>query len=250
MAEVERRPEKKMADKRAANTGKIMSLDSELNPRRINRSSGLAEEVYKMIRADIMSLRIPPGTRILVDNLARELGVSQTPIREALSMLEAIGLVTKQHFIGYCAAPKFNSEQYKKLFEVRLLLEPYAARHAAQKMEEPMLETLQGLIAQMEPEGANGTLTSYERFADQDADFHARIAVGGGNDLIAEALDRLHTHLHIFRLAVHSEYAAEAKVEHARIALALTERDPDAAEAAMRAHIENSFQRLIPFIKD
>src|ERR1700733_12336943 len=73
MAEVERRPEKKMAEKRAANTGKIMSLDSELNPRRINRSSGLAEEVYKMIRADIMSLRIPPGTRILVDNLAREL---------------------------------------------------------------------------------------------------------------------------------------------------------------------------------
>lgn len=250
MAELERRPEKKMTEKRASDAGTVVSLEPDLNHRRINRSSGLAEEVYKMIRADIMSLRIPPGTRILVDSLARELGVSQTPIREALSMLEAIGLVTKQHFIGYCAAPKFNSEQYKKLFEVRLLLEPYAARHAAERMDEPVLEQLHGLIAQMDPEGANGTLTSYERFADQDAEFHTRIAIGGGNDLIVEALDRLHTHLHIFRLAVRNEYAAEAMVEHARIALALKARDPDAAEAAMRAHVENSFQRLLPFIND
>jgi DNA-binding GntR family transcriptional regulator len=197
-----------------------------------------------------MSLRIPPGARISVDSLARELGVSQTPIREALSMLEATGLVTKQHYIGYCAAPKFNSEQYRKLFEVRLLLEPSAARHAAQRMDEPMLESLYSLAMQMEPERSNGGPASYERFADQDSEFHARIAAGGGNDLIAEALDRLHTHLHIFRLEVRSEYAAEAKVEHMRIALALKNRDPDVAEAAMRAHIQNSFQRLIPFIKD
>jgi len=66
----------------------------------IKRSSGLTEEVYKRIRADIMSMRIPPDTRIFVDYLSRELGVSQTPVREALSMLEAIGLVTKRHFVG------------------------------------------------------------------------------------------------------------------------------------------------------
>jgi DNA-binding GntR family transcriptional regulator len=237
-----------MAEQMSSTAGKVTSLDGECNGRRISRSSGLAEEVYKIIRADIMSLRILPGARISVDSLARELGVSQTPIREALSMLEATGLVTKQHYIGYCAAPKFNSEQYRKLFEVRLLLEPCAARHAAQKMDADMLESLDNLAAQMEPE--YGSQTSYERFADQDSEFHARIAAGGGNDLIAEALDRLHTHLHVFRLEVRMEYAAEAKVEHARIALALKARDPEAAEAAMREHIQNSFQRLIPFIKD
>ncbi len=108
MTEAERR-QAKMTEKRASQTGTVMSLDPDSNHRRINRSSGLAEEVYKMIRADIMSLRIPPGTRILVDNLARELGVSQTPIREALSMLEAIGLVTKQHLhIGYCCGAQIQ----------------------------------------------------------------------------------------------------------------------------------------------
>ena len=55
--------------------------------RQIARPPGLADEVYRRIRADIMSLKLPPESRVSVDSLARELGVSQTPIREALSML-------------------------------------------------------------------------------------------------------------------------------------------------------------------
>src|ERR1041385_3913834 len=90
--------------------------------RPITRPSGLAEEVYRRIRSDIMSLKLPPDTRISIDSLARELGVSQTPIREALSMLEAIGLVTKRHFVGYCSAPQLNRKQLDELYEVRLLL--------------------------------------------------------------------------------------------------------------------------------
>jgi DNA-binding GntR family transcriptional regulator len=229
---------------------KATSSDSVFADRKITRASGLADEVFKILRADIMALRIPPGARISVDSLVRELGVSQTPIREALSMLEATGLVTKQHFTGYCAAPRFSSEQYRKLFEVRLLLEPSAARHAAQRMDEPMLKSLQKLADRMEPKRLSNGLISDESFADQDSEFHAIIAHGGGNDLIAEALERLHTHLHIFRLGLRREYAVQAKVEHARIARALKSRDPDAAEAAMRSHIDNSFRRLIPFIED
>ena len=68
---------------------------NEAADRPIARPSGLAEEVYRRVRADIMSLKIPPDTRVSVDSLARELGVSQTPIREALSMLEANGLVVQ-----------------------------------------------------------------------------------------------------------------------------------------------------------
>jgi DNA-binding GntR family transcriptional regulator len=219
-------------------------------PKHIKRSSGLTEEVYKRIRADIMSMRIPPDTRISVDSLARELGVSQTPVREALSMLEAIGLVTKQHFVGYCTAPKFNREQYRKLFEIRLLLEPHAARMAAEKIDRNCLAELATLIDRMEPEGVVGSsTTSYEAFADRDSEFHALIASAGDNILIAEALDRLHTHLHVFRVGVQSDYATEAKVEHVKIWHALEKHDADAAEQAMRAHIENAFQRLIPFMK-
>src|SRR3954467_4874240 len=94
----------------------------------IQRSSGLVDDVYNRIREDIMSLKIPPDTKISVDRLSRELEVSQTPIREALSMLEANGLVMKQRFVGYCTAPTLNRKQFEELYEIRSLLEPYAAR--------------------------------------------------------------------------------------------------------------------------
>ena len=76
--------------------------------------------------------KLPPDTRVSVDSLARELGVSQTPIREALSMLEANGLVSKRHFAGYATSPRMDRAQLDELFEFRLLIEPHAARKAAQ----------------------------------------------------------------------------------------------------------------------
>ena len=101
--------------------GKVpaMSAVLEVADRQISRPSGLAEEVYRRIRSDIMSLRLPPDTRVSVDSLARELGVSQTPIREALSMLEANGLVSRKHFTGYATAPRMDRAQLDELFEFR-----------------------------------------------------------------------------------------------------------------------------------
>jgi DNA-binding GntR family transcriptional regulator len=211
---------------------------------RIKRSQGLVEEVYAVLRGDIMSLRIPPDTRISVENLVRELGVSQTPIREALSMLEANGLVTKKHFVGYCTAPKLNRQQLDELFEIRLLIEPYAARAAAEKATPEELDELVSLAQSMEPAESRA---SYERFADQDSHFHSRLTALCGNTLIVNALSRLHTHLHIFRLRFHSEVTTEAFAEHAMLIQALQLRDPDMAEAAMRSHIRRSYDRLAPF---
>ena len=120
----------------------------------IRRPAGLVDEVYNRVRADIMSLKIPPDTRITIESLARTLGVSQTPIREALSMLEAKGLVTKQHLIGYCTAPILNRVQFEDIHEIRLLIEPYAARQAALKMSEEAIGELGRLLAKMRPRKA------------------------------------------------------------------------------------------------
>jgi DNA-binding GntR family transcriptional regulator len=213
-------------------------------PGRIKRSQGFVDEVFDIIRADIMSLRIPPDTRISIDSLARELGVSQTPIREALSMLEAIGLVTKKHFAGYCSAPQLNRRQLDELYEVRLLVEPYAAGKAAERMDANDLARLVALARSMEP---GASRTSYDRFADQDSELHDLIAHGSGNRIIVESLSRLHIHLHVFRLRFHSEVTTEAYAEHERLVEALMARDAAGAERAMRAHIERSYERLMPF---
>jgi len=216
----------------------------EIGQRRLQRSPGFVEEVFDIIRADLMSLRIPPDTRISIDRLARELGVSQTPIREALSMLEAIGLVTKQSYVGYRSAPQLNRKQLDDLFEVRLQLEPYAARRAAERMSDEKLAVLRRLAEHMDP---SGEPISYDKFADQDAELHDMIAEGTGNSIIRDALSRLHSHFHIFRLRSQTEVATEAYLEHAKLVDALLRRDGPAADAAMRHHIERSYARLQSF---
>src|SRR4051812_27675941 len=72
----------------------------------IQRHKGLVVDVYEAIFNKLMSLEISPGARITVDGLVRELGVSHTPIREALGRLEGEGLVVKTHLVGYSAAPQ------------------------------------------------------------------------------------------------------------------------------------------------
>jgi DNA-binding GntR family transcriptional regulator len=213
---------------------------------RIKRTQGFVEGVFDIIRADIMSLKIPPDTRIPIGKLVKELGVSQTPIREALSMLEALGLVTKKQFVGYCTAPKLNRKQFDELYEIRLLLEPYAAKCAAERMDDTEIAAVCELAKQMAP-GESQSQEGYGKFADDDSELHASIARGSKNRLIEEALTRLHTHLHIFRLRFHSEVTIEAYAEHERVIEALRRRSPGEAEAAMRYHIEKSYARLVPF---
>ena len=208
--------------------------------RPITRPSGLAEEVYRRIRADIMSLKLPPDTRVSVDSLARELGVSQTPIREALSMLEANGLVSKRHFAGYATSPRMDRAQLDELFEFRLLIEPHAARKAAEIMSDAEVKGL----------ASGETAVSHDAFADMDTEFHRLIAQGAGNYLIADSLSRLHIHIHIFRSCFKREIAEEAVHEHNVIVAAIRARNGERAEAAMRRHIELSYGRLRDFIKE
>lgn len=216
-------------------------VDGTRSPRVIRRAPGIVDEVYELIRADIMALRIPPDTRVSIDELARQLGVSQTPIREALSRLEATGLVTKRHFVGYYCAPQLDRRQLDELYEMRTLLEPFAARCAAERMDDAQLQAVTQLARAMEPADSRH---SYDRFAVQDSELHDLIAAGSGNPLVRDALSRLHTHLHIFRLRYHSEVTREASAEHAQLIDALTHRKPAAAESAMREHIQKSYQRL------
>ncbi|HWY63891.1 MAG TPA: GntR family transcriptional regulator, partial [Rhizomicrobium sp.] len=158
----------------------------------------------------------------------------------ALSMLEANGLVSKRHFAGYATSPRMDRAQLDELFEFRLLIEPHAARKAAQMMSDGDM----GLLASGE------SAPSHDAFADMDTEFHRLIAQGAQNHLIADALARLHIHIHIFRSCFRSEIAEEAVHEHNAIIAAIRSRDGAKAEAAMRRHIELSYGRLRDFIKE
>jgi DNA-binding GntR family transcriptional regulator len=201
--------------------------------------------VYNTIYAQLMSQKILPGSRISIDNLARELGVSQTPIRESLSRLEAQGLVVKTHLIGFSAASQMDRTRFDQLYELRLLLEPFAARRAATLITPDQFATLKRLAAEMS-DGGQGKV-SYSDFARLDSQFHDLIALASGNDLIQETLANLHTHMHLFRLFHHHQAESTANTEHAALIEALEAHDGDQAEAAMRTHVERSYDRFSTF---
>lgn len=207
----------------------------------------LATEVYETVFSQLMALKIAPGSRITVDNLARELRVSQTPIREALGRLEAEGLVHKTHLVGYSAAPQITAKQFADLYELRLLLEPDAARRAVARLNADSVAELTEAAGVMGRRAKAGDERArYSQFARQDAVFHDMIMKVAGNELIRDTLNHQHVHFHIFRLMFHSRVTEEALSEHEAIIGAFEARDADAAEKAMRAHIERSRDRLLP----
>lgn len=209
------------------------------------RPSSIAESVHERIYDRIMSLQIPPGARIPIDALARELNVSQTPVREALTRLEREGLVRKAHLIGYSAAPQLTRKEFEDLYKFRLMLEPESARNACLNLTPESLERIERAAADMEnreqPVDRN---SRYSRFARADAHLHDEILKAAGNEVVRQALNDQHIHLHIFRLMFHSRVTQEALEEHERLLSAFRDRDPDAAHAAMHDHIERSRDRL------
>jgi DNA-binding GntR family transcriptional regulator len=211
----------------------------------IQRHKGLADDVYGAIFNKLMSLEIAPGSRITVDGLVRELEVSQTPIREALGRLEGEGLVVKTHLVGYSAAPQITRRHFDELYEMRLLLEPDAARRAASQITEEHMRKLTETAEQMRRLDGGRERLKYSGFARLDADLHDYILEIAGNELIRDTLAHLHTHFHIFRLMFHTRVTEEALGEHESLLVALSSGDASGAERAMRDHIERSRQRLL-----
>ena len=212
----------------------------------IQRANSLVEDVYDAIYAQLMALKIAPGSRITVDTLVKEFNVSQTPIREALGRLEGEGLVVKTHLIGYRAAPQITRRRFDELYELRLLLEPPGAARAAASMDAGKLKILQEAAGVMARREGKDERLRYSNFARQDAVFHDKILEFAGNELIRQTLGFQHTHFHIFRLMFHSRVTEEALDEHEAILAAFAGRNAAAAEEAMRVHIEHSRDRLLP----
>jgi len=202
----------------------------------------LVEWAYDHLLSMLMTVQIEPGERIAIDKVARLLGISQTPVREALSQLEAERLVYKMPNVGYRASPRMTRDEVQDLYALRLLVEPYAAARAAERMDDASLAILQDIDRDMQ--GVSDKDRDLARFAEADARLHRLIATGSGNRLILETIDRLHAHLQIFRSLYSTNAPEEAAAEHRKIIDALLKHDAAAAEAAVREHLERSKERL------
>ncbi|WP_412777306.1 GntR family transcriptional regulator [Thalassospira lucentensis] len=210
------------------------------------RPSSIAESVHEQIYERIMSLKIPPGARITIDGLARELNVSQTPVREALTRLERESLVRKEHLIGYSASPQLTRKEFDNLYKFRLMLEPESARQACLKLTPETLARIESAAADMEKgEPPVDRNSRYSRFARADAHFHDEILKVADNEIVRQAMSDQHVHLHIFRLMFHSRVTQDALEEHERLLTAFRTGNAEAAYQAMHDHICLSRDRLV-----
>jgi DNA-binding GntR family transcriptional regulator len=230
-----------------------MSMQPEPGSRFLPARRALADEVYDAVLGLLMDQVIEPGSRASIDGIARELNVSPTPVREALARLEAEGLVVKRPLKGYTAAPLLDGEGLRRLFEMRTLLEPAAARRAVGRLADDDLRELERLAQQMHASAAasqtgEDRFQDYKDFADQDARFHRLIAEHAGNELLADAILRLRSHMHLYRLYFTHGIADETADEHEAVLQALRTRDAGAAETAMLEHIAHSYSRIAPNI--
>jgi DNA-binding GntR family transcriptional regulator len=215
--------------------------------RRVRRLT-LSEDVYEALKALVMESVLAPGDRVNIDALARDMSVSPTPVREALARLESEGLVRKRPLVGYTVTPLLSRQEFTDLVDIRLLLEGAAARWAAERANADQRVEVEAAADASVPaqDGDVDGWRSHAAYAALDARFHDLVAHAAANQLLRESIGRLHAHLHLVRLYFPSANAGNTREEHRRIAEAIRNGEPDAAEAAMRLHLTNGRAKYLP----
>lgn len=214
----------------------------------INRR-GLREQVHDAVLRMLLEGRIGSGERLSIEDVARQLDVSPTPVREAFVMLERTGLVSRVALRGYRVAPPLSALQLGELFDARRLLEVDAARRAFEKRD-ILLDSLRQISAEHDAhvnrilefhDGDAVPLEATQAYFGSDAKFHHAIFQSAGNRYLSEMYESLGALTHRMRqMATRGPAdAREASIEHHAIVTAFESGDADAVAIAMQQHIDN-----------
>lgn len=213
---------------------------------RLAQRRALRDEVFDVLMEKIAGGEVAPGAPLGIDPLAAQLGVSPTPVREALVQLEATGLVVRTALRGYRAAPPLTREAMDELFDARRIIEVGAARQAAARASEllPVLRQRHAVhaehaerIAESEGEASPGLLNAYLR---ADWAFHEAILEAADNRFLLQMAQHMSTHGQRLRQFIDNQHtdAKLAVEEHATILSAFESGDVEAVEAAIGSHID------------
>jgi DNA-binding GntR family transcriptional regulator len=204
-------------------------------------STNLSSLAFERLEQAIMTGELKPGERLSETTLARRYGISRGPLREAIGRLEGRNLVERVANQG-ARVISLKNDELIDLLVIRESLEGMACRLAATRIKPAELKKLQRMLEQHAEDEAVISGRGYFQ-GGGDLDFHYRIVRASGNARLVQMLDEeLYSLLRLYRqrLSTRPGRPAQALEEHRRVLAALEARDPDAAEAAMRAHIQSS----------
>ncbi|MDF1592389.1 MAG: GntR family transcriptional regulator [Desulfobacterales bacterium] len=204
-----------------------------------NNAVSAREKTYEFLKEKVLSGQFRPGARLTEEHLAAELGVSRTPIREALHKLELEGLVRALETRGFCVSQD-SIEEIKEVFEIRTILEGYALRYVCKNVQKEIIDKLDAIIEKSEKAYQNQKIDAVFKYNTQFHDtLHGLIA--HKPRLLGLIVD-LRQYVLRYRKDTlqHMDGARRSIDGHHKIMMALQLEDQDLCERIMREHIQEA----------
>jgi DNA-binding GntR family transcriptional regulator len=206
--------------------------------------ANLDQKVYLILKNMIMDRKLLPGEKIRQEKLAQELGISRTPLVAALKFLEHEKLVESKPRRGFYVR-LFKKQEMVSIFELREVLEGLAARRAAMQVTDAEIDRLQTYFAAFKPQS---DISDYRTYSKEDRRFHNFVIQVGAKEFLRSILETYNIISFSYQV-VSSEGLVrspnETLEEHLAVIGAISDRDPEAAEALMRRHFKRSAAALM-----
>jgi len=213
----------------------------------------LPTEVYSLLRSRILNFSILPGVKISDKDIAEELGISRTPVREALIRLAGHGLVQSMHNRGF-SVREFTVKEVEDIYTLRNALELLAVKLAMKNLDKERIQVLQKLLDSYPDLIASGNRNEFNR---ADEDFHMLIAEFSENRPLKSQLNSLHDQLGILRRYAHLlsdswrvTYEGETYNQHLKIFKHMIDGELSKAKQAMSRHIGASMNSVLAVLEN
>ena len=202
----------------------------------------LRGRVFQSIREDILSGRYEQNTELKEAAIGAELGVSRTPVREALRQLELEGLVTIIPNRG-AYVNMITAKDVQDIYVIRSMLEGLCARWATQSITDEQLDSMEETLCLSE---YHTSKKNYEKLYELDSLFHEQLYEAGGSRILNHILSDFHDYVKMVRKATisTSSRSVTSMEEHRAIFEAIKEKDPDKAEALAKEHVKHTIESI------
>lgn len=222
--------------------------EARLVPIRLDNYKPLRELVFESLREAIIQGRLKPGERLMEMQLADEMGVSRTPVREAIRKLELEGFVVMIPRKGAYVSG-ISVKDIVDVFEVRAALEALAAGLAAERITDEELEELERSLVQTTEISDKDNIGA---IVENDTNFHDLIYKACRNERLVQIITHLKEQIQRFRTTSLSQPGRlrDALVEHRAIVEAISDRNIEMSQNLAREHIENAEQSLLNAMRE
>ncbi|MGD9211337.1 MAG: GntR family transcriptional regulator [Desulfobacteraceae bacterium] len=204
----------------------------------IEQPQPMRKQVYEHLRDQILNHTIEPSSRLVEAQIAKEIGISRTPVREALHLLEKDGFVESVPRVGYYVK-KLAMDELDEIFEIRLVNEKLACRWAIEKIDETSLKALEKNVAKSETILRKGSTHLFLHF---DEEFHEILVKSAGSKHLFNMCQQLRRLMLRYRSESirTSPFLEKALIGHTRILTCLKNKDLEGLETELLAHLNYS----------